>query len=1304
MSARPDEVLRAAAAAPTPAGAEVEMIFEQHDYQFDRDGRQRRAVRRVFRYLTEKGVENWSSTEADWSAGCEERPEIRARVIAPDGQAHPLDPETIGEVPVDQDNPNLMSDQKLLRAPLPAIEVGAVVEEEIVSREKRPFFDYGMVERLLLAESYPTRKFRLIVAYPAVLPLRYEVLGSELKPDRSEDHGIVTLRFEAGPCPARPTPEPFQPPEADRWPEVVFSTGKSWSEVASRYAALVEAQLKPDAVRPLVRETVGQETDRRKIVAALLAAVRGHVRYTGIEFGKAALVPRAPHDTLARRYGDCKDQSALLVAMLRVAGIGADVALLRTGRFSDVVPGLPGLGDFDHAIVYLHGDEPMWIDPSARCVPAGRLPLVDQGRWAMVANPETRQLVRTPRMDYRQNFSSETFEVFLAEGGKARVRATVAGSGPCDEDMREQYASQSTKNLRKVWRDFFKEQYRTQSLARLEYSSPLDLSKPFRVVAEATDARIGQFQDAEATVSIQPDTLFDRLPGLFRGEESDKEEDDHGPRPSQPLGNDRHSPLVLPEPHVRQVEFRIAPPPGFVVRSLPDPGTRHYGPAAISQQFEEAADGSVVATFRLDTGPGTFTAGEVNVLRRAIDELGGEGGVWEVKLALEHVVDRHLAAGRMKEALAECRRLTGQYPNQVIQHRRFAQVLLKAGLGDAAREEARRAVELDPKSPAAHAALARILTYDPAGRHFQPGMDWQAAAAEYRKSLELDGADAAVRMDWAILLEHNEDGRRYSPDARLEEAVGEYRKAQQQLGSRNAIESLDLNLAMLLLHLEKYAEVEKLAARPATSLAWKALAAAAVAAQRGPAEARQKATELTRGAKERRSVLEAASGHLEDARLYAPAAALLEAAAASAPNAAELRARAEAIGRLRRFGEADLAPGGPVRVVQQLLLAVLLDGRAKQQLPRLFAKNTDPPDQAAVVEELRHALGPLVDQERQDQLPPQRMADMLSQIELVSEGSETTGYRIRARNEDMKELAWYVVVEEGGHRLLAPGCGQANLGAMSLARLDRNDPEGAARWLRWAADAKGHPTRDRVPLVGGSLRITAALLLAEGRHPQPAIPILVAARNGSRPPADAYCIDEALTHAYSGAGRPDDALRVLGEMDPRGVTFDIKDLARHRIASVCGLARSLMEAGKFPDAERLIRPLAREPNPAWELFDCLARNALAGGSAGQQALDDALAAVRQSAYEHPGCLATLAMVYAELGKTSDAQEALYRGLALRGGPPGDSDRYVLGRVAEHYGLDDVAAGQYRQVALAARPARDGVYVLAQRRLKTMGKL
>ncbi len=396
--------------------------------------------------------------------------------------------------------PNLYSDDKLLRAPLPAISVGAVVEEEIETREVRSLFDHGIVERFLLTQQYPVRKLRLAIDAPAALPLKYEVIGSDAKADSSEADGRKRLVFELGPLPATPSPEPYLPAEDMKTPQVVFSTGKSWADVAAVYADLVESHLDLDTVRPTAEKAIGKETDRRKIIELLLAALRGQIRYTGVEFGKAAIVPRSSRETLARRYGDCKDQATLLVAMLRVAGIPAQVALLRTGRYDDIAPNLPGLGDFDHAIVYVPGDSkgdtsrqgdspviadtktgtvPMWIDPSARCAPAGWLPLMDQDRLALVAGRETQGLVHTATMDYKENASQQVVELFPTDNGKGRARVSVSPGGSCAEDLREDYASLGIKALRKRWRDYFKDQYHSRSSPRLDYTPPLDLTKPF---------------------------------------------------------------------------------------------------------------------------------------------------------------------------------------------------------------------------------------------------------------------------------------------------------------------------------------------------------------------------------------------------------------------------------------------------------------------------------------------------------------------------------------------------------------------------------------------------------------------------------------------------------------------------------------------------------------------------------------------------------------------------------------------------------------------------------------------------------
>ena len=64
-----------------------------------------------------------------------------------------------------------------------------------------------------------------------------------------------------------------------------------------------------------------------------------------------------------------------------------------------------------------------------------------------------------------------------------------------------------------------------------------------------------------------------------------------------------------------------------------------------------------------------------------------------------------------------------------------------------------------------------------------------------------------------------------------------------------------------------------------------------------------------------------------------------------------------------------------------------------------------------------------------------------------------------------------------------------------------------------------------------------------------------------------------------------------------------------------------------------------------------------------------------SSYGASAYLHTLASVYAEMGKTAEAYRLILQSVDARaGGAPTSDDWYVFGRLAEHYGLPDVARG------------------------------
>ena len=428
------------------------------------------------------------------------------------------------------------------------------------------------------------------------------------------------------------------------------------------------------------------------------------IRYTGVEFGNAAIVPRPPKETLARRYGDCKDQATLLVAMLRAAGFGAHVALIQAGGRGAMNKDLPGLGGFNHAIVSVDGSPALWLDPTNNYVPAGQLPASDQGCWALVASRSAEGLVKTPVADYRQNRCARRVDYFLNDGPSCRVRETFEAEGPCGAEMRAYVASQNEEDLRKSWQDYVVGRYFAKTLLSFEHSAPQDLARPFRIVAEAADSKLVTVGDDKLGASIFPGIVFQNLPATLLPEVQETAE---GTPSTAPPRKDRKAPLLLPEPRIDELVFQVTPPPGFMPGPLPANELKHFGPMAFSRQFGVIGD-VVTATFRLDTGPGKLTAAEVNAIRRDLAEVGPKGDLsrWIVPVEFDYRGAKEFREGRWKDAFDEYRRLAGQYSDRPGPRWHYIDALLKAGFGEAARQASRQAADMEPKSAEARARLA----------------------------------------------------------------------------------------------------------------------------------------------------------------------------------------------------------------------------------------------------------------------------------------------------------------------------------------------------------------------------------------------------------------------------------------------------------------------------------------------------------------------------------------------------------------------------------------------------------------------
>jgi transglutaminase-like putative cysteine protease len=1355
------QLLQAAAAVHHERATDVVVLLDERIFTLDEQHRLTRTTRMIYRVDSPDGVERWAASTARWQPWHQSRPEIHARVVTPDGRQHDIDPKLLNDSGTREAGSQVFDDDHVLEGPLPAVEVGAVIEEEITVRDEKPFFAGGSVFREFVGRPVPVKHTRIVIDAPESLPLKRLVQllpNAQVKEARAA--GRVRWTLEQGAIDEMRETETNLPADAPSWPSVEFSSGQSWQSVAANYRAMTESRIRPDDARPLIAglklpprtadagvvaagATIGgnvaafsRSPAQRDYIARVVERLHREVRYTGIEFGAARLIPEYPSETLRRRFGDCKDKSTLLVAALRAAGIDAYLALLSAGDDEDVAPELPGLGMFDHAIVFVpgaaDGGADLWIDATADNVRVGTLPAADTNRRALVIREGESALTRTPAMRSQDNRQVETRDFFLSEYGPARVVETTETFGTVESEYRGWYAGADTKTRIDDLKTYAHDAYRAKQLVSYEHTASNDFSKPYTMTLEMKDAPIG-FTDLEsAAVGINVANITARLPDWFDSRLADPTVDDDRKRTAD----------VVIEPFVTEWHYRIQPPPGFKARRLPANNLVQLGPATLMSEFNVTGDGAVHATWRFDTVKGRYTLAEADALLKALRQLHAA----ETQLvAFDQVGVALRTEGDFKGALQANEALTKVYPRQAVHRLRNATALLDAGLGARAQREARAATKLEPKSALAWKTLGWMLQHDAVGRRFGAGYDRAGAIAAYRRARELDPANTDISADLAVLLEHDADGVRYSSRANLDEAIAEY-QARRKLLSADDAKSDDYanNLYYALLYAQRYAELrETLQGQPA-GLAQRALTITAIAAERGGAAAIDASVELVSSEADRRAALTSAGNILTRLRRYAAAADLIEASTRGQTTTAANTQRIALLRKTTRNDGRDIAPVDPKSVVLRSFVELLGHGDAGDGNAAFRAllsrRSADLADANAGFERAQRSI--VAGLTKQD-LPVEVGVDLLfSNVRVNVEGEDALGYRVQLRAAGETQ-SFYVVKEDGAYRILTVAPMVGPLALLALERVAEHDYAGARRWLDWARlELRAANTED--PLEGAAFarawtvgadsdldgaRAAAAMLLADCAQGAKALPLLESIDTTKLGAADRLGLDLALAKSYLELSDWHNlqavATRLVNAVPASALAFRYQQWAALQLQQFDGVAAAARERlarlpddstaremlvhraealGAFAEIPAIMQPLIDSGRATAADYNQYAWSALLRQPVGDQAVEAARMAYDETQGRSAAIGHTLACVYAASGKPREARDLLLKGMEQVGiTQPDDSAWYGFGLVAEAYGDAESARDYYTHVQKPKKGViqASSVYALSQARLAAL---
>ena len=266
------------------------------------------------------------------------------------------------------------------------LRIGDVVETEYTARRRDPALAGFSEFSSGLNSPGLTSRLRIRVIWPDGKPIRWQVSDGLPPPKVTRTVGRTELVEDLTDvrAPQPPVQSPGRYHYLARFDVTQFS---SWGDIARVMAPLyakAEALAGDSPVKTEAAKIKAQASTPELRASMALALVQGQVRYQFVGLSDGGFVPAGADETWARRFGDCKGKTVLLLALLHALGIEAEPVLVSTTMGDGLDQRLPLLY-FDHVLVRAHvGKDWYWLDGTRPADPPRLANLTPPPfRWAL---------------------------------------------------------------------------------------------------------------------------------------------------------------------------------------------------------------------------------------------------------------------------------------------------------------------------------------------------------------------------------------------------------------------------------------------------------------------------------------------------------------------------------------------------------------------------------------------------------------------------------------------------------------------------------------------------------------------------------------------------------------------------------------------------------------------------------------------------------------------------------------------------------------------------------------------------------
>ena len=388
------------------AEANVECLQNNVTYTVDKSGSWTMEIEKQLKILNESGRQELSVPIFTYDA-TRTTMEILEAKTSTNGKKLVVPKQKIEDKPLASDPLGLKDEHQIL-IPFEQVSVGSIIHLKLKQHYFKPDFEKYFNHEVKFGDNCLWQNTTVVIN--SELPLFFKVNDPQnsLEVIEHKEKGNHVLKIKL----KKPLIQSLVAESQDAFldPETRTYVSISTEKDHQRMGKIQGKNYQPILTAPLpkafdhIRSIASNIKDETDCINSVVSHLIKRISYLGNwNSAEGHFIPRTLEEIVRTGYGDCKDYSISLAAILNALGYKARVAVVKRDEIYLEENKLPGTNQFNHAIVKVvsPSGKTYWIDPTNNTTMADGIYPDIADRPALVLDHENPTYERIPPIDYR---------------------------------------------------------------------------------------------------------------------------------------------------------------------------------------------------------------------------------------------------------------------------------------------------------------------------------------------------------------------------------------------------------------------------------------------------------------------------------------------------------------------------------------------------------------------------------------------------------------------------------------------------------------------------------------------------------------------------------------------------------------------------------------------------------------------------------------------------------------------------------------------------------------------------------------